>query len=164
MRAPKAAAPKASKKPQLDDFLASKDYTGAVALLDFQRRAGDVEERTLPWLGYAAFHLGDYAKALEAYDEWLKEGGPAEVNLYRAACLYYLGEYDQAKAAALAGPTSPLQIRVLFHASHKQGDENELMQYHGQLTNSQEDQLSLAAIHYLRSHFQEVCVTPRVNC
>eukprot|EP00959_Pyramimonas_sp_CCMP1952_P341207 7147966-Pyramimonas_sp.AAC.1 len=29
------------------------------------------------------------------------------------------------------------------------------MMYHQQLTDSTEDQLSLAAIHYLRSHFQE---------
>lgn len=54
----------------------------------------------------------------------------------------------------MQGPGCPLQTRILFHTAHKQGDENKLMHYHGQLTESIEDQLSLAAIHYLRSHFQ----------
>jgi intraflagellar transport protein 56 len=52
------------------------------------------------------------------------------------------------------GPRSPLQTRILFHCAHKQNDESKLMQYHQQLTDSIEDQLSLASIHYQRSHFQ----------
>ena len=35
------------------------------------------------------------------------------------------------------------------------GDENEIMSYHGALSNSVEDQLCMAALHYLRSHFEE---------
>ena len=34
------------------------------------------------------------------------------------------------------------------------GDETKLMQYHQQLTESIEDQLSLASIHFQRSHYQ----------
>lgn len=45
---------------------------------------------------------------------------------------------------------------MLFHVSHKLLDENKLMTYHQKLSDTNEDQLSLAAIHYLRSHFQEV--------
>ncbi len=64
----KAAAPaKADKKPSLDVFVSAGDFTGAVALLEFERRAGLETPMTLPWLGYAAFHLGDYSKALKAY-------------------------------------------------------------------------------------------------
>lgn len=48
-----------------------------------------------------------------------------------------------------------VNYRLMFHISHKTSDENKLMTYHQQLTESTEDQLSLAAIHYLRSHFQE---------
>jgi len=53
------------------------------------------------------------------------------------------------------GPSTKLQTRILFHVAHKFNDESKLMMYHQQLTDSTEDQLSLAAIHYLRSHFQE---------
>ena len=36
------------------------------------------------------------------------------------------------------------------------GNESKLLLYHQRLTDTMEDQLSLAAIHFLRSHFQEV--------
>lgn len=71
----KAAPAKADKKPVLDTFIANGDFTGAVALLEFQRRAGEEDPMTLPWLGYAAFHLGDYAKALKAYQARAGAGG-----------------------------------------------------------------------------------------
>ena len=49
----------------------------------------------------------------------------------------------------------PLQNRLLFHLSHKFNDEKRLMGYHANLKDVIEDQLSLASIHYLRSHYQE---------
>lgn len=54
-----------------------------------------------------------------------------------------------------SAPHSRLQNRLLFHLSHKFNDEKRLMGYHGQLQDMIEDQLSLASIHYLRSHYQE---------
>lgn len=62
----------------------------------------------------------------------------------------------QAEEAAKKGPECALKNRLLFHVSHKLLDENKLMAYHQKLSDTNEDQLSLAAIHYLRSHFQEV--------
>ena len=53
------------------------------------------------------------------------------------------------------GPASRLQNRLLFHLAHKFNDEALLMQYHKSLQDVIEDQLSLASIHYLRSHYQE---------
>jgi intraflagellar transport protein 56 len=47
-----------------------------------------------------------------------------------------------------------LQNRILFHLAHKFNDESKLMRFHRNLTDSPEDQLCLAAIHYLRAHFQ----------
>ncbi len=78
------------------------------------------------------------------------------LHLFIASCHYYLQSYEDAEAAALKGPANPLQNRILFHVAHKRTDENKLMQYHQKLGDSVEDQLSLASIHYLRSHFQEV--------
>lgn len=50
---------------------------------------------------------------------------------------------------------SDLKTRLNFHLSHKLGDEEALMVHHQQLQDVLEDQLSLAAIHYLRAHYQE---------
>lgn len=52
----------------------TRDFTGAVTLLEFNRRSGEDEmlEDTLIWLGYCAFHLGNYEKAIDAYQ--VREG------------------------------------------------------------------------------------------
>merc|ERR1711959_421399 len=63
--------------------------------------------------------------------------------------------YKEAEEEANKGPQCPLQVRLLFHLAHKLNDEDKLMVHHGKLKTTVEDQLSLAAIHYLRSHFQE---------
>lgn len=52
-------------------------------------------------------------------------------------------------------PEHALKNRLLFHVAHKVDDQDKLMMRHQELTDTNEDQLSLAAIHYLRSHFQE---------
>lgn len=67
-RSSKKSAPKV---PSLQDFIAKRDFTGALALLEFKRRnGGDDEEtedevQTLMWIGYCAFHLGRYERAQE---------------------------------------------------------------------------------------------------
>jgi len=113
----------------------------------------------LEWLAYCYFHHGEHRKSCELYRELVNsaEGdGPDPLyHTYMAACLFYLSEYKEAEEAALKGPSTKLQTRILFHVAHKFNDESKLMMYHQQLTDSTEDQLSLAAIHYLRSHFQE---------
>jgi len=111
---------------------------------------------TLPWLGYAAFHLGEYQKAMQAYQEML-EGPDANpmTHIYIACCLFYLGQYKEAEEAAIKGPAVTLQNRLLFHIAHKFNDENKLMVYHQKLQETMEDQLSLASIHFFRNHFQE---------
>jgi hypothetical protein len=64
--------------------------------------------------------------------------------------------------AAGKGPDNALKNRLLFHVAHKSNNESKLLMYHQKLSDTTEDQLSLAAIHYLRSHFQEVrCVALR---
>jgi len=149
------------KKPKLEDFLRRRDYTGAVCLLEFERATGAASSKTLPWLAYAAFHLGDYKKALDIYVD-LAPNDPI-YYLYASCCQFYLGEYSAAEEFALKGvdkesgvsPDPRLQNRLLFHISHKQNDETKLMKYHAAITDSTEDQLSLASIHYLRNHFQE---------
>lgn len=146
-----------TKKLQLEDFVNARDYTGAIALLEFQRQAGEEQENSLEWLGYCAFHLGDFQKALNSYEQLIREDDQVndEVHLYKACCYYYLQMYKEAKEAAQEGPKTALKNRILLHVSHKLNDEANLVQRHQALGSSTEDQLTLAAIHFLRGHYQE---------
>mmetsp|Transcript_30181 Transcript_30181/g.42088 ORF Transcript_30181/g.42088 Transcript_30181/m.42088 type:complete len:556 (+) Transcript_30181:44-1711(+) len=145
-----------NRKPKLEEFIKARDYTGAVILLEFQKQTKETNPLTLPWLGYAAFHLGDYKKALNVYTEILAGEKPDQINhLYAAASMFFLGLYTEAEEEAKKGPKCALQNRILFHIANKQADESKLMVYHQSITADTEDQLSLASMHYLRSHFQE---------
>ena len=154
---PKPAAGANVKIPDLAEFLAKRDYTGAITLLEFKRQSNPSDITNLEWLAYAYFHYGDPKKALDTYKDLLRMGNDPDptYHTFAAACLFYLGRYKEAEEEALRGPSTKLQTRILFHCAHKFNDESKLMTYHQQLSDSTEDQLSLASIHYLRSHFQE---------
>ncbi|KAG8138056.1 hypothetical protein E2320_003986 [Naja naja] len=147
---------KGKRLPQLEDLLTQRDFTGAIALLEFKRQVGEQEEDADLWIGYCAFHLGDYKRALEEYED-LTKGSACKPDVWvNLACTYFfLGMYTQAEQAALKAPKSRLQNRMLFHLAHKFGDEKKLMNFHQNLQDITEDQLSLASIHYMRSHYQE---------
>lgn len=66
-----------------------------------------------------------------------------------------VGMYEESHEMLLHAPTSDLKTRLNFHISHKLKDEASLMENHQNLQDILEDQLSLAAIHYLRAHYQE---------
>jgi len=63
--------------------------------------------------------------------------------------------YEEAKEEAKKAAPTAARNRILFHVAHKLNDENALMKHHQALTDTTADQLSLAAIHYLRGHYQE---------
>ena len=48
-----------------------------------------------------------------------------------------------------------VQVRLSFQLAHQNGDETEVMEHHKGLRDIAEDQLCLAAIHYLRSNYQD---------
>ncbi|KDO22071.1 hypothetical protein SPRG_12058 [Saprolegnia parasitica CBS 223.65] len=159
-RAKETAKVKAKKGPSVEECVGKRDFTGGATILEFNVKSDDTKPEDkrmhLLWLAYCYFHLGQYQRALDTYEE--VRDPPDEVPLYRACCMYYLQMYKEAMKEATKGPSSnPLQNRILFHCAHKLGDEDKLLVYHQQLSQSKEDQLSLAAIHYLRNHFQEVC-------
>jgi len=144
------------KIPDLQEFLGKRDYVGAITLLEFQRHGNPKDQTTLAWLAYAYFHYGEHKKSLDVYRELLRAPDPDPTyHTYSAACLFYMAKYKEAEEEALKGPCTKLQTRILFHCAHKFNDETKLMTFHQQLTDSTEDQLSLASIHYHRSHFQE---------
>ncbi|CAF3059305.1 unnamed protein product [Rotaria socialis] len=144
------------KVGEVEDFIAERDYTGAIAYLEFCRQSGkEVKDLDL-WLGFAAFHAGDYQRASEEYENILKnDPRNSLVYIYLACCYFMLGKYDDAEQTAAKGPKSALQTRVLFHVAHKQNNEEKLMGLHRQLQDVIEDQMCLASMHYMRSHFQE---------
>jgi intraflagellar transport protein 56 len=156
---PTAAKSKNAKgQPSLDHFISSRDYTGALALLEFRLKCqdGDTKE-LLMWIGYCSFHLGSFKRAEDAYKELLNAHDVGkEIYLFIAACYFFQQMYEEAEREALRGPDVPLRTRLLFNIAHRTSDENKLMEYHQQLKDQKEDQLSLAAVHYLRSHHQEV--------
>jgi len=110
------------------------------------------------WIGYCAFHLGDYKKAYEVYNELSKtdiaEKNP-QVFVNLSCVLFYLGMYKESEEAAKKSVKGPLQNRLLFHLSHKFNDEKRLLSFHQFLQDNYDDQMCLASIHYMRSHYQE---------
>jgi intraflagellar transport protein 56 len=165
-KAQEIARVKTKKGPTVEECVAKRDFTGASAILEFNLKSDDAstvsgpakaeeKRKTLQWLAYASFHLGNYQRALDAYAQLRDVDDTPEIYLYKACCLFYLQMYREAAKEAEKGPAGQLQNRLLFHCAHKMGDEDKLLVYHQQLTDSKEDQLSLAAIHYFRNHFQE---------
>ncbi|XP_078286959.1 intraflagellar transport protein 56 [Rhinoraja longicauda] len=147
---------KGKKIPKLEEYLTGRDYSGALTLLEFKRHVGEKEDDIDLWMGYCAFHLGDYRRAMEEYDALTKnEDIHPDVWVNLACTFFYLGMYKEAEEAAIKAPKSRLQNRLLFHLAHKFSDEKRLMNYHQNLQDITEDQLSLASIHYMRSHYQE---------
>uniref|UniRef100_A0A8C0AZ46 Intraflagellar transport protein 56 n=1 Tax=Buteo japonicus TaxID=224669 RepID=A0A8C0AZ46_9AVES len=103
----------------------------------FKRHVGEQEEDADLWIGYSAFHLGDYKRALEV--RW---GNPAPRGWKMGCC---------DKAMTTGGKRSVMGNSSASHLS----DEKKLMSSHQNLQDVTEDQLSLASIHYMRSHYQE---------
>uniref|UniRef100_A0A9L0RGR0 Intraflagellar transport protein 56 n=1 Tax=Equus caballus TaxID=9796 RepID=A0A9L0RGR0_HORSE len=111
---------KGRKIPKLEELLSQRDFTGAITLLEFKRHVGEQEEDTNLWIGYCAFHLGDYKRALEEYENATKEENCNPEVWVNLACTYFfLGMYKQAEAAGFKAPKSRLQNRLLFHLAHK---------------------------------------------
>nr|KAF6338635.1 tetratricopeptide repeat domain 26 [Pipistrellus kuhlii] len=111
---------KGRKMPKLEELLSQRDFTGAITLLEFKRHVGEQEEDTNLWIGYCAFHLGDYKRALEEYENVTKEENCNPEVWVNLACTYFfLGMYKQAEAAGFKAPKSRLQNRLLFHLAHK---------------------------------------------
>lgn len=154
-----AASKQKEKKhelPRFEEYIEQRDYTGAATLLETRSVPGMNPDDYEPWIAYCAFHLGDFKKAMECYEKITKRNSiNPEVWLWLACTYFMLGMYPDADDASKKAPKSKLLNRLLFHLSHKFNDEKRLMSYHQNLQDITEDQLSLASIHYLRSHYQE---------
>lgn len=78
---------------------------------------------------------------MSIYDELIKRGEQdQQIYVYKACCLYALGQNKEAKAEAeKCVEDSSLKMRILFQLAQKLGDENEIMNLHARLSSSIED-------------------------
>ncbi|XP_014484026.1 PREDICTED: intraflagellar transport protein 56 [Dinoponera quadriceps] len=142
--------------PKLEEFLEKRDYTGALTLLEFNSSSAGSSLESDLWMGYCAFHLGDYKRAVTVYENLRKkEYVPPDVPTNLACCYFFLGMYPESQKILEDAADSKLRTRLLFHLAHKMGNEPKLVEYHQMLQDVIEDQLSLASIHYLRAHYQD---------
>lgn len=126
--------------------------------------------------------MGNYKEALADYQSLKEPKSDLDdnaLNINIAICLFYLGTfriiiilkimlclltlfknyftglYSESQERIDNIPISVLKMRLLFHLAHKLNDEDRLLELHGSLRNTIEDQLSLACMHYLRAHYQD---------
>ena len=140
------------------EAISKRDYVGALTILEFNRDQEDTEIKNLLWSAYCNFHCGNYVKAQSIYVDLLSGNHGAcsdDINLYLACVYFYMQMYDDAQEAALRGPQCSLQSRLLIHIRLKKEDENlKKNPLQSKFGNTEEDQLSLAAMKFLKNDFQ----------
>lgn len=91
------------KMPTLIDYLTSRDWIGAIALLENERSVNIQIENSM-WLAYCYFHMGEYRKAIQIYDELLRKNpDEKDYHVFKACCYYALCLYDDARREAQKG-------------------------------------------------------------
>ena len=87
-----------ARAPRRDAAPSRRDYTGALALLEFNRKGADAQEQqdALLWIGYCACHLGNYQRAYDAYSEILT--GAVQASNSQQRKLEAEGKDGEAKA------------------------------------------------------------------
>jgi intraflagellar transport protein 56 len=151
-------APKKQEETALnwEEFVNRRDYTGALGILEFEQANGNTDDKTQEWIAYCAFHLGEHQKSLDIYKELLRNPDcDPTFYAYAACCFFYMGMYADSREALSKAPDCGLKTRLMFHLAHKFKEEESLVQFAEMLSGEVEDQLSHAAVNYLRNHFQE---------
>uniref|UniRef100_A0A4W5RPG6 Intraflagellar transport protein 56 n=1 Tax=Hucho hucho TaxID=62062 RepID=A0A4W5RPG6_9TELE len=136
---------KAKKSPRLEEYLNQRDYLGAQTLLEHPGVASSLLTLRLVFCGYYLMKLPEYRALTLRLEE------PREVWVYLACTQFFLGLYREAEEAANKGE----QTNHAFPLCSQFNDEKKLMGFHQNLEDVTENQLSLASIHYMRSHYQE---------
>lgn len=153
----KAGTIEKKELPSLDSFIERRDFVGGQTLMKFMQDSSsgmsEIEQKL--WLAYFYFHDNKYEKAIDIYNSLEGEYDPDKLNLYRGICYYYTGDYETSREFGQKCPETPLQNRLLFHLAHKFNDDESLLEHHRKLRDRLEDQLSLAAIHYQRTHYKQ---------
>lgn len=156
--AKKETKPQETTEEYIQRSIETRDYMGACTFIEFIRdELNQPYTRELAlWHGYCLFHNGQYSEAIELYEKLLQQDPTDTVlHLYIASCHFYNQDFEEARASALRGPECDFRTRLIFHVAHQMNDEQELFKAHSQLVGTLENQLSLAAIHYMRCHYSD---------
>ncbi len=154
--------------PDLEEYLSNQDFSGALALCEFNLKSGEVVdvEHALMWIGYCAFHKGAYERAMSAYEQLLNthlvdvSHRKDDIYCLLACCHYFVQQYKEAALIVEKVTTDcAIKNRILSHVAKKMGNSSTedapFMVHDYNLSDSREDQLSKAALHYLSGHYQE---------
>eukprot|EP00210_Caulerpa_lentillifera_P009313 g8877.t1 len=141
----------------LDYYIKQRDWSGACTLLYCRHGSQLLKEPNsvaAKWKAFAHTHNGQFKEALEIYKKQTEATNDSEAFLHLAVCYYYMGLYEEALVAAQKGPETSLKTRLLMQIEDQQGNA-ELCEFHcSHLSNSVQDQLSLAAL-YIRHERHE---------
>ena len=140
-----------------EEFIKNRDFEGAITLLEHEKLLNRENINNQLWLAYSYFHNGDFPSALEIYNNLMKKPNyDLNLHTYKACCLYALTKYKEGLEEAKKGISSELNNRVKFHLAFKLGQGQEVIDAHSKLNqNSIFDQLTLAALHYLKNEQEE---------
>ena len=159
------------------EFIDAGDYSGGLAFVKHKIRSysgpPDSEEivHLKMWQGYLCYCVGKSAEALETYQSLLGHGESLPstahnkdlLTVYMACCYYRMQKYEESRdlmkdAIYPEANTRSLANRLLINVAQSLSDEFMLMERHKMLADTVEDQMTLAYIHTMRHHFQEVCM------
>ena len=140
-----------------EEFIKQRDFEGAITLLEHEKLLNKENLTNQLWLAYSYFHNGDFPKALSIYNELLKKQNyDQNIHTYKACCLYALCKFKEGLEEAKQGLPTELNNRVRFHLAFKLGEGNEVLESHQKLNpNSAQDNLALAALHFLKNEQEE---------
>eukprot|EP00835_Amoeboradix_gromovi_P004301 NODE_327_length_10929_cov_0.344137.p3 type:complete len:421 gc:universal NODE_327_length_10929_cov_0.344137:6401-5139(-) len=144
------------------DFIEKADYSAARTILKFNNEKEKTFIRDL-WIAFCNFELGDYEDAYKIYKELsyldsskysqyiLKEN----LKLYASICQFWMRNYSQIKMDIEELPINKLSNRLKLHFYQRIGNEDAVLIHHSKLEDVPLDQLCLAAMNFVRGHYQE---------
>ena len=158
LKATISQSPMSQKKTYTkEEFIKNRDFEGAITLLEHEKLLNRENINNQLWLAYSYFHNGDFPSALEIYNNLMKKPNyDLNLHTYKACCLYALTKYKEGLEEAKKGISSELNNRVKFHLAFKLSQGQEVIDAQSKLNqNSIFDQLTLAALHYLKNEQEE---------
>jgi len=157
-------------------LIEKRDFLGAITLLEFEREVakGKIQSKQkqkqgkrhrdreannteqMEQLAYCHFHLANYDKAMAIYtDLYEHESSDPIYNLFAACCLFHLGKYEKCSALVAKSPQNRLRNRLSLHLAYSYlNDEQRMLEHISALSDSTQDQLSLASVHFVRTKYQ----------
>ncbi|KAF0698260.1 Aste57867_11117 [Aphanomyces stellatus] len=164
------------KKWQMQTYLETRDFKGAMALLQFQAKHGEASRLNSLWTAYCLFHMGEYYQALRLYEDIVKVDEGDEnydddakaqhehncVLINMACCYLYMSYIDFAKSTLkkIKSPQDNIvrcQHRLQLLLAQRNNDAESVSALLDKEIGSSRDlrdQLAAAAVLYHQRNFQ----------